>query len=277
MPMAQCGERATLEVARLRLASALLVPEPFAREIDGLRRALGEDVDRVAPHLTLVPPVNVRVDDVGAALAALREAASSVDPITVTLGPAVTFHPVNPVVYLEVGGDVDAVRQLRDAVFVAPLARTVTLHFVPHVTLVESTTPPRIDAALVALADYRIEITFDAVHLLQEHERRWRPIADAHFAAPLIVGRGGIETEIVVSSLADPLVVAFAGEPPGGTELVVVARRDGEIVAVAYARGGSLVQITGDPDLERHLLRQAGGAKNSSAMPSGSRKLRPEP
>src|SRR3954469_23264641 len=119
---------------RIRLASALLVPEPFVREIDGLRRALGENLERVAPHLTLVPPVNVRVDDLGSALAVLRKAAALVDPITVTLGPPVTFHPVNPVVYLEVGGDVDAVHRVRSAVFAAPLSRSMTHGFVPHVT-----------------------------------------------------------------------------------------------------------------------------------------------
>jgi len=242
-------------VPRLRLASALLVPEPTAREIDGLRRALGEDVDRVPPHLTLVPPVNVRVDDLGAALRQLRVAASAVAPITVTLGPAVTFHPVNPVVYLEVGGDVDAVRRVRDGVFAGPLSRTITHDFVPHVTLVESTTPERIAAALVALRDYAVEITFDAAHLLQEHNRRWRPIADARFCTALLVGRGGIETEITVSSSADPHVAAFVGTPPDDVEHVVVARREGEIVAVAYAREGELVHVTGDTALERHLLR----------------------
>ena len=240
---------------RLRLASALLVPEPFAREIDGLRRALGENIDRVAPHLTLVPPVNVRVDDLGSALSALRRAAAAVEPITVTLGPAVTFHPVNPVVYLEVGGDVDAVKRVRGAVFVPPLERSMSLDFVPHVTLVESTTPERIEAALVALADYRIEVTFDAAFLLQEHERRWRPIADARFAPPLVVGRGGIETHITTASLADPQVREFAGAPGGDVEHVVVARRDAEIVAVAFARGGALSRLVGDTDLERHLLR----------------------
>lgn len=240
---------------RLRLASALLVPEPFAREIDGLRRALGEDLHRVAPHLTLVPPVNVRVDEFGLALAQLRRAAAGVEPITVTLGPAVTFHPVNPVVYLEVGGDVDTVHQVRDAVFGGPLSRSLTHDFVPHVTLVESTTPDRIAAALVALRDYRIEVTFVGAYLLQEHERRWRPIADARFAASRVVGRGGIETEISVSSLADPQVLEFAGRPGTTVEDVVVARRAGEIVAVAYARDGKLLHVTGDPDLERHLLR----------------------
>ena len=242
-------------MARIRLASALLVPAPFAREIDGLRRALGENLDRVAPHLTLVPPINVRVDELGDALALLRKAGATVGPITVTLGPAVTFHPVNPVVYLQVGGDVDAVHRVREAVFASPLERSMSHSFVPHVTLVESTTPARIDAALTALADYRIEVTFDAAFLLQENDRRWRPIADARFTPPLVIGRGGIETEITVSSLADPNVLEFAGEPPPDIEDVAVARRDGEIVAVAHAAGGELHRLVGDADLERHLLR----------------------
>ena len=240
---------------RVRLASALLVPPPYAREIDGLRRALGEQLDRVAPHLTLVPPVNVRLDDLGEALALLRAAAAAMDPITVTLGPAVTFHPVNPVVYLQVGGDVDAVRRVRDAVFAPPLERSMSHGFVPHVTLVESTTPARIEAALLALADYRIEVTFDAAHLLRENERRWRPIADARFESPLVIGRGGIETEITVSSLADPEALEFGGAPGAQIEDVAVARREGEIVAVAYAVDRELHRLVGDADLERHLLR----------------------
>lgn len=167
---------------RVRLASALLVPEPFAREIDGLRRAMGESIERVPPHLTLVPPINVRDDDVDGAFAVLRRAAANVAPLPVTLGPATTFHPVNPVVYLGVGGaGVGEVHALRDAVFVEPLHRDLTHDFVPHVTIVESTTPERIEAALVALADYQVEVTFESVHLLQEQDRVWKPVAEALF------------------------------------------------------------------------------------------------
>src|SRR4029079_4729702 len=115
-----------------------------------------------------------------------------------------------------------------------PLERPMSHQFVPHVTIVESATPGRIEAALVALADYRVEVTFDAAYLLQEHERRWRPIADARFAPTLVIGRGGIETEITVSSLADPHVIEFAGHPSVDIEDVAVARRGGEIAAVAY-------------------------------------------
>lgn len=218
---------------------------------------MGDDIERVAPHLTLVPPVNVNVADMPAVLAQLRAAAATVEPITVTLGPAVTFHPVNPVVYLEVGGDVDAVRATRDRVFAGALARTLTHDFVPHVTISENTTPERIEAALIALADYRVEVTFESVHLLQEQGRSWRPIAEARFEEPLIVGRGGLEVEITTSSIADPEVLEFIGEQREEAEQVVVARRDGAIVAAACAREGALVQFEGDPDLERQLLKVA--------------------
>jgi 2'-5' RNA ligase len=242
---------------RVRLASALLVPEPFAREIEGLRRALGDDIERLPTHLTLVPPVNVRVDDLPAVLAQLRAAGAATEPFSVTLGPPATFQPVNPVVYLAVGGDVEAVNEIRNRVFTGALARKLTHEFVPHVTISENTPPARLDAALIALADYEVEVEFESVHLLQEVGRRWHPIAEAQFEEPLIVGRGGIETEITTSSLADPEVAAFLGEQDEGAEHVIVARRDGLVVSVALAARGELLQFVGDRDLERQLLKLA--------------------
>jgi len=171
---------------RVRLASALLVPEPYRGEIDGLRRAMGESTERVPPHLTLVPPINVRPEDVDIAFAVLRRAAANTRPIPVVLGPATTFHPVNPVVYLSVGGDgLDDVHALHDAVLVDVFERPQSLEFVPHVTIVENTTPERIDAALVALADYRVDVIFESVHLLQEIDHVWTPIAEAIFRAQI--------------------------------------------------------------------------------------------
>ena len=248
---------------RARLASALLVPDPIAREVDGLRRALGHNLERVAPHLTLVPPVNVNTTDLGAVLAQVRSAASSVSPITVTIGPAVTFHPVNPVVYLSVSGDVDGVLAIRSGVFAGALSRELTHDFVPHVTIGENVSPSRIDAALVALADFRVDVTFESVHLLQEDGRVWAPIAEARFEPPLVVGRGGLEVEIVASSIADPEVVDFMGEQRKEAEQVIVARRAGFIVAAACARDGSLLSFVGDPDFERQLLRVAAPAPDS--------------
>jgi 2'-5' RNA ligase len=171
-------------VPRRRLGVALLVPEPVATEVDGLRRALGDGArGRIPAHLTLVPPVNVPADGVTAAVDVLRTAASTTPPLDLRLGPAATFHPVTPVVHLAVGGDVAGLAALRDRVFRPPLARPLTHPFVPHVTVADDIAEERIPAALAALADYLVDVRIEAVHLLEEgRDRVWRPIADATFS-----------------------------------------------------------------------------------------------
>lgn len=241
-----------VDVARSRLGVALLVPPPASIEIDALRRAVGvADTTRIPPHVTLVPPVNVREVDIGGALDVLRVAASAHRPIRLELGPVTSFAPVRPTLHLAVGGDVDGVRSLRDAVFTSPLERPLTHDFVPHVTLIEES--DRIDDAVRALAGYRCEVTIDRVHLLEEFrrsddgERAWRPIADARLGGrPAVVGRGGLELELTTSELLPPDAVAwkdaswndldverYGDVRAAAVPIAVVARRDGRIVATA--------------------------------------------
>ncbi len=235
-----------------RLAVALLLPPPVAAEVDGLRRALGADVERVPPHVTLVPPVNVRDDALAEALAVLRAAATATTPapLRLSLGPPTTFHPVTPVVYLAVAGDLAGLAELRDRVFTPPLARPIGFEFVPHVTLNEDMEPERIPAAVAALADFTAEVELDRVHVLRESPGRfWRPVADAPFVTPAVVGRGGLPTELTVTDLVDPVAAAVlpaAGAGPGddgeapaaaaGTPWAITARRHGEVVGVAHGR-----------------------------------------
>ena len=236
---------------RQRLGVALLIPPPVAAEIDALRRAVGDDdVSRIAPHVTLVPPVNVREEEVDDAVAVLRRAAAAVRPLRLELGPVTTFAPVSPTLHLAVGGDVDGVRRLRDAVFVPPLERTLTHDFVPHVTLIEGT--PHIEAGLVALAGYRADVLLTSVHLLREARdddgaRIWRPVADATLGArPAVIGRGGLELELVSSGRLEPEaerwlddrwddmdVERWGAIRPRDTPIAVTARRDGDVVGVA--------------------------------------------
>src|SRR5690606_7975814 len=147
---------------------------------------------RIPPHITLVPPVNVPEDAVDDALAALPRAARATRPLDLRLGPAATFHPVTPVVYLAVSGDVGPLHGLRDRVFVPPLARPLTHPFVPHATLADEMAPARIPAAIAALADYVVDVRIEAVHLLEEDRGRvWRPIAEARLATRWTGSRGG--------------------------------------------------------------------------------------
>lgn len=167
-------------MSRRRLGVALLIPPPAAVEIDGLRRALGDGArTRIPPHVTLVPPVNVPEESMPEALAVLRAAAGRTGPLDLRVGPAATFLPVNPVVYLRVGGALEPLASLRSQVLVPPLERTITHPFVPHVTVADDMAASRIPAAVDALADYVVDVRVDTVHLLEEGRGRvWRPIAD---------------------------------------------------------------------------------------------------
>lgn len=226
---------------RWRLGVALLVPEPARAEVDGLRRALGDpSLGRIPAHLTLVPPVNVREDDLPRALEVLRTAAKGqAGPLHLTLGPPESFLPHNPVVYLGVRGDTERLLALRVRVFTRPLERSLTWSFVPHVTVCETAPPARIEAALAALADFAVDVRIDAVHLLREGEGRvWTPIADAPFAPAAVVGRGGLEIELSVTDRLDPEAAAFSAVEwgAGPAPLAVTARRGGQVVGVAEGR-----------------------------------------
>jgi len=170
--------------ARHRLGVVLLVPDGLVAGIDGIRLALGDDaLGRIPPHITLVPPVNVREDDLAQAFDLVHAAAGACPPLPLRLGPVATFAPVNPVAYLAVSGEPgDLVRlvALKDALHAGPLDRPEDHEFVPHVTVATELRDDRLAGAVAALADYRAEITVERVHVLAEQPGRvWIPVADA--------------------------------------------------------------------------------------------------
>ncbi|MGE0880609.1 MAG: 2'-5' RNA ligase family protein [Acidimicrobiia bacterium] len=222
-------------MARRRFAVALLLPRPLADEVDGLRRACGDAaLERVPPHITIVPPVNVRADGVDAAFEVVRSAARDVGTsLSCSLGAAATFHPVNPVAYLPVGGD--DLEPLHAACLVPPLFRNIDLAFVPHVTICSVAPPERLAAIVAALNDYSADVSFDGVHLLEQSDvdRTWRPIGEFAFARPRVVGTGGLVTEV------------SAGAVPGRAAWAFTARRDGAVVGtIGGWRDGATLRIT---------------------------------
>jgi ribosomal protein S18 acetylase RimI-like enzyme len=235
-------------VPRLRLGVVVLLPADVAAEVDVLRRAVGDpQLGRVPAHLTLVPPVNVREDALSGGLSAMRTALEPVRSFPLTIGPAATFLPATPVLYLSVGGDVDAVHDLRRHVFRPPFARVVEWPFVPHVTVRDEMEPSRIDAAVVALADYSVSFDVDRVHVLCEEAGAWRTFADVPFGAASVIGRGSLELVIDESDQLDPDGRRFAAGTwrqhdeerfgPGTRwerhAFALTARRDGRVIGVA--------------------------------------------
>jgi 2'-5' RNA ligase len=235
-------------MARSRLAAALVIPGSAGVQIDGLRQALGSAaIVRIAPHITLVPPVNVADDRLPEAVALLERGAAAVRPLRLTIGPPATFFPPKPVLYLAVGGDDSVgVEQLHLQLCVEPLERRETRRFVPHVTINEHADPRHIDPALELLASFRLDVTIDAVQLLQYGEdRRWRTIADAALGGPRVIGRGGLEVTVATSEVLDPEAATFFdrtweayllasdGSVAPRRPFAVAARREGVVVGVA--------------------------------------------
>lgn len=186
----------------------MLLDEPWRSEVQGLRRALrSPSLDTQPPHLTLVPPVNVPENRVDDAVAVLRREAARCGPtLRLTVGPAASFAPVSPVIYLRVGGDgLDELHRLQVGVFRGPLLRTVDYDYVPHVTLHESAPDEAISAALPVLDGFRVDVEFDRVHLLEQGpDRVWRPLTDVAFGPPTVRGRGGVELHLRWSYLPAP-------------------------------------------------------------------------
>ncbi len=247
---------------------------PEGSEIAGLRRGLGDpSLGAIPSHITLVPPVNVRSAEVPDAMAVLRDAASKVDgPIGLTLGPPRTFMPDNPVVYLEVGGEAAALKDLaalrdlaalHEAVFIPPLRRKLSWPWVPHVTILDGAEPEAVEAAVRVLGSYVTQVSFERVVILEMgSDRTWAPLADVLFGPRVRVGTGGLAVELTYSRLPDP-ELATVGEWPGlaGSDgatpvgrpgglllppLFLAARREGSLAGAAGAwvdRTGPVVSV----------------------------------
>ena len=172
---------------RHRLGVVLLVPEPWATEVDGIRRALGDGaLGRIPSHLTLVPPVNVREDDLPVAFDVVHRAAAACPVLELTLGPVASFAPVNPVAYLQVAGPPAPMAQLvglKDGLHAGPLDRPEDWPFVPHVTVADGLPEDRLTAAQLALSALSVDVAFERVTVLAEQPGRvWIPVADAALA-----------------------------------------------------------------------------------------------
>jgi len=267
------GPRRAAPATRRRLLVAMTVAGDAAREIDGLRRALGgSGLGRIDPHVTLVPPVNVREEDLVDVLRLVRGVAAA-DPAEVVLGPARTFAPRTPVVYLEVGGDTARIADLRRRLSQPPLVPGVARPerpFVPHVTIGGRVDRARIAGALAMLDEFRLPVSLATVVLCEQDvaapRHPWHVIADVALGSGATVGRGGRELVFVGSTILDPETAEWAqatpGEEPPGPEKDEAA--GARFVLVAYAGGrpvGAVVGSVAGATVEVHRIRLDAGRR----------------
>lgn len=168
---------------RRRFAVALVIPRPVSIEVDGLRRALGDrQLGRIEPHVTIIPPINLREEDISDALAVVQAAARTAEPLALSIGPVQTFAESSPVRFLAVE-PWEPVTQLYRACWSGVLDRPEKRSFHPHVTIdIDGGPTDGPDPALDLLGGYRADVDLDRVTVLEHVEledgpvrRRWEP------------------------------------------------------------------------------------------------------
>lgn len=254
-------------MSRRRLFVTFLVPQPVCADIDVLRTALGDrDVPRIAPHITLLPPHNYDHAEEAALLAAVQNAAASLTPFTCELGPAESFLPENPVLYLEVD-EFEWFEPLAESLASAVEGFVLRPDFTPHVTLLRKSDPMHLPALVNAFGFTRFHTTFRTIDVLahDEDERRWTRVRSFVLGHQLEYRR---ENDVFTCSLQTPLVaerdvsrgaapLSAAGE--GHLDLVV-ADSIGERVRVPVLASvdrvaASSPRTSGDASVDDVVLR----------------------
>ncbi len=159
---------------------AVAIPEPWARELQDYRLALGDRTATMIPtHVTLLPPAVVDPGELAKVEAHLAEAASAVEPFEVHLRGTGTFRPVSPVVFISLAEGISQCELLAAAVRSGPLARELDYPYHPHVTVAHHLDATALDRAFDDLASFECRFPVTRFHLYEHDETAgWRPTHD---------------------------------------------------------------------------------------------------
>ena len=135
---------------------AIAIPPPFAPELQRCRQSFGDPMaEAIPPHVTLLPPTEVGVDELPVIYKHLSAVASNADPFDIHLRGTATFRPVSPVVFVGVVEGIAGCELLAEAVRSGPLAVEVDFPYHPHVTIAHDLPEEALDRAFEELAGYR--------------------------------------------------------------------------------------------------------------------------
>lgn len=239
-----------------RLFAIALLPEPrIAARVDALRRAVDDPRRADLPsHLTLVPPIPLRPEQVPELRRVLRDAATAAVPFELALGPAASFAPTTSTLHLAVSGALDELSRLRATLAVPPLDRPDEHDFVPHVTLLQRATPEQIAAGLALCSGRLGQWWVRAVHLLErcrpDTGAVWHPVAEEPLGGPAVVGRGGVELHLRRTSVVEPDVaeLALRDDPtPTGGGIDAGSVVEASALPVGGATSVTIAELPGAP------------------------------
>lgn len=161
------------------------IPTPYASQLRTVRQAVGDPLAAaVPPHITLMPPTDVRTIDLPAFRLHLQSVAAVTNSFPMILRGTGTFRPISPVVFVQVARGIGECEQLESRVRCGPVERELEFPYHPHVTIAHQLDDVALDDAFEKLADFKA--TFDVVGFdLYEHgpDGVWRSVDRFEFGA----------------------------------------------------------------------------------------------
>ena len=145
------------------LGVVVSVPEPWAQLLVDWRTKVGDpQAHLVPPHVTLLPPTEVRVRDRSAITEHLAQVARRHPPFEVHLSGTGTFRPVSEVVFVAVALGIADCELIAGDVRTGPLTRPLNFPYHPHVTVAHDVPTQMLDVAYDGLAELHAEFRVDA-------------------------------------------------------------------------------------------------------------------
>lgn len=211
-------------MAKLRLGVAALLTGDALLEVQGIRRALGErGVERMDPHITLVPPFNLPVEEVDEFVGTVGRILGKHAPFPARLGASSTFGDESPVLFLEVDDLEEAFRTLTEQILVYTPLENLRRVYHPHCTLGDGFAPDEIALLIRSLGFYDRSIEVSSIAIMEKPDMppksRWRPYVSFELGEHRHLIRGGLELDLfavsdvpsVFSPRSGPSILAFMG------------------------------------------------------------------
>ncbi|WP_435743514.1 2'-5' RNA ligase family protein [Nocardioides sp. SYSU DS0663] len=150
---------------------AVAIPEPWGTQLQDYRSSLGDATATMIPtHITLVPPTELREEEVPGVVEHLDAVAAGRAPYRVHLRGTGTFRPVSPVVFVSLVEGISQCEQLAAALRRGPLAVDLSFPYHPHVTVAHHLAEERLDRAFEDLGGFDCEFVVEEFHLYVHHE-----------------------------------------------------------------------------------------------------------
>jgi 2'-5' RNA ligase len=164
---------------QIRIGIAIEIPEPYAAELSAARVAADDPLANfIPPHITLLGPSLLGVEQLTEARAHLADVAAGAHPFTVKLRGTATFRPISPVVFVALVQGIAECEQLESSVRSGILDGDLRFNYHPHVTIAHEVSDAALDKAFEAMADYSAEFDVDRFYQYEHGDDGiWRPQA----------------------------------------------------------------------------------------------------